>query len=118
MYCPRCLAQIGDDSLFCAKCGFSLSESSDFDIAERNNDIEQTMAIPIINESIRDTGVSKPFPKEQKKDSKEKVTRADVKKAKVLTFVVTFFAALVVGFGIAALIFMPKGAKKKEENNT
>ena len=109
MYCPKCSSQSEDGSAFCPKCGYNFLGSKD----SQMTDEDITMVIPVIRER-EDAPVKRSNPP-QKANPKVPCTNKSEKKIKIMTFAIAFLATLLVGLAVIAIILIPKGTKRSEE---
>lgn len=116
MNCPKCMAPIKEDSLFCPGCGASLGDKVQ-NIATENDDMDKTMTIPVIRstevrESVKSASPvthhvrSRPEPKAAPKPPVRKQDNSAQKGRKLLIFSVTFLATVVIGLSIALAVVL------------
>lgn len=114
MICPKCKSPMLEDSLFCSSCGASLKaeESAPVQKEEVNDDIDRTMAIPVIR--TRPEPESKPSVRRVEKSAEsEKKEKNSDKKVKVISFAVSFVCTVLILFLITlGVIFISNGSKE------
>ncbi len=112
MNCSKCNNPIEEGSRFCSYCGTLIGGEENGVIQTiHTDDIEKTMAIPVIR---TETAVEVPKTEPAKKvDSKEKKPSNKVNNTKVITFVIAFLVTLVVGLLITlAAVVISYNVKK------
>lgn len=127
MNCPRCQSPVGENSLFCAHCGATLTdEARDGSVgAYDTDDIEKTMTIPAVRPqtvAVRETDAVKPAPSGRKSPApKHSGVSAPAKsnaKTSVLVVVIAFLITLVAGLGITlAAVLISSSPDKAQVDN-
>ncbi len=115
MTCPKCKSPAPEDSLFCSVCGASLKaeETAPVQKEEVNDNIDKTMAIPVIR--TKSEPESKPPVRRVEKSAEiEKKEKSSDKKVKAISLAVSFLSTVVILFLITlAVIFVSGGSKDK-----
>ena len=128
MNCPRCQSPVGEDTLFCAHCGATLTQEVQQSSisAYDTDDIEKTMAIPAVRPqavAVRQTDASEKTPAEKRppapKRSGASATAKGNAKTSILVVVIAFLITLVAGLGITlAAVLISSSSDKVQPDDT
>ena len=118
MTCPKCGLPVEDDTFFCEHCGAPLEDNSTSQSINNTEDMEKTMAIPVVksgdvfpfdsDDIPEEKSVEKknPSPSNNVKKTpvKKNTQKADALKLKIILTAISFFVTLIIGLGICALV--------------
>lgn len=119
MKCPRCFADVSEDSLFCNSCGSSLDEDTAVDTNTDNSDMTATMKIPVVKQSdvyTKDTVEEAPKQVVYERMPEKSVKAKPQKQNGILVFFIVFLITVVIGLS-AVLAIVLLGNQDKEAKN-